>query len=92
MILKKLENLWIASQRSFLSPVEKRILKAVLKNGRSFPGDIVRDLEISQNSGLKRILDLRHKGYLIRDNESSFIRINPDKRKFVKIVTSGVNT
>jgi len=90
MILKKLESLWIASQRSFVGSTEKRILKTVLKTGRTFPGDVVRELGISQNSGLKKIIDLRHKGYLIRDNQSSFIRINPDKRKFVKIITAGI--
>jgi hypothetical protein len=89
MILKKLESLWIASQRSFIGSTEKRILRSVLRSGRTFPGDVVRDLGISQSSGLKKILDLRHKGYLIRDNQSSFIRINPDKRKYVKIITSG---
>jgi len=90
MILKRLESIWIASQRSFVGSTEKRILKSVLNTGRTFPGDVVRDLGISQNSGLKKIIDLRHKGYLIRDKQSSFIRINPDKRKFVKIITAGI--
>lgn len=89
-MFRKLEKWWIASQRSLLSPTERRILKTVLMNGRTFPGDVVRDLGISQNSGLKKIIDLRHKGYLIRENQSSFIRINPDKRKFVKIITAGI--
>ncbi|MCK5822099.1 MAG: hypothetical protein KAH17_09435 [Bacteroidales bacterium] len=90
MILKKLDSMWIAARRSFMNPTEKQILKSVLKNGNSFPGDVLRDLRISPSVGLKKIISLRHRGYLIRENESSCIRINPEKRKFVKIVTAGI--
>lgn len=90
MILRKLDSIWIAARRSFMNPTDRQILKSVLKNGRSYPGDILRDLKISPTLGLKKIINLRHKGYLIRENESSTIRINPDKRRFVKIVTNGL--
>lgn len=90
MILKKLDSIWIAATRSFMNPVERQILKSVLRNGKSYPGDILKDLKISQNLGLKKILSLRQRGYLINENDSSFIRINPDKRRFVKIVTTGI--
>jgi len=73
-----------------MNPVERRILKNVLQNGRTYPGDVLKNLVISPTLGLKKIIELRHKGYIIRDNEASTIRINPDKRKVVKIVTSGV--
>ncbi len=90
MILRKLDNVRIALSRSFMNPTERQILKSVLKHGRSYPGDVLRDLRISPSLGLQKIINLRHKGYLIRENESSTVRINPDKRRFVKIVTSGV--
>lgn len=90
MILRKLDSWWIASTRSLMNPVDRRILKNVLQSGRTYPGDVLRSLGISPTLGLKKIIELRHKGYLIRDNEASTIRINPDKRRVVKIVTSGV--
>ncbi len=90
MILKALDNWWIASRRSFMNPVERRILKNVLQNGRTYPGDVLKSLGISPTLGLKKIIELRHKGYIIRDDEASTIRINPDKRKVVKIVTNGM--
>ena len=73
-----------------MNPTDRQILKSVLTNGRTYPGDVLKDLKISPSMGLKKIINLRHKGYLIREYESSTIRINPDKRKIVKIVTAGI--
>lgn len=70
-----------------MPPIEKLILRNILKRGRSYPGDVVKDLGISQAPGLKKILDLKKRGYIIRDDNSSLLRINPDKRKIVKIMT-----
>lgn len=75
-----------------MNQTDRQILKSVLKHGRSYPGDVLKDLRISPSMGLKKIINLRQKGYLIRENESSTIRINPDKRRFVKIVTAGIQT
>ena len=90
MILNKLDNWWIASTRSFMNSTDRRILKNVLQNGRTYPGDVLKSLGISPTLGLKKIIELRHKGYLIRDKDASTIRINPEKRKVVKIVTVGI--
>jgi hypothetical protein len=37
---------------------------------------------------LKKILELKRKGYLIRDDNSSLMRINPAMRRVVKIMTA----
>jgi hypothetical protein len=87
MISKKLNVLGILIRRLFMPPIEKLILRNILKNGRSYPGDVVKDLGISQAPGLKRILDLKKRGYIIRDDNSSLLRINPAMRRVVKIMT-----
>lgn len=87
MNLKKLNVLGILIRRLFMPPIEKLILRNILRKGRTYPGDVVKDLGISQSPGLKRILDLKKRGYLVRDDDSSLIRINPEKRKEVKIMT-----
>lgn len=87
MMAKKLIVLGILIRRMFMPPIEKLILRNILKRGRSYPGDVVKDLGISQAPGLKKILDLKKRGYIIRDDNSSLLRINPDKRKIVKIMT-----
>jgi hypothetical protein len=88
MISKRLNVLGIRIRRLFLSPVDRLILRNILKKGRSYPGDVVKDLGISQTPGLKKILELKRKGYLVRDDNSSLMRINPDRRKIVKIMTA----
>lgn len=87
MISRKLNVFGILIRRLFMSPIDKLILRNILKKGRSYPGDVVKDLGISQTPGLKKILELKRKGYLIRDDNSSLMRINPDKRRVVKIMT-----
>lgn len=87
MFSKKLTVLGIMIRRLFMPTIDKLILKNILKRGRTYPGDVVKDLGISQAPGLKKILELKRKGYLIRDDNSSLMRINPDMRKIVKIMT-----
>lgn len=87
MISRKLNVFGILIRRLFMSPIDKLILRNILKKGRTYPGDVVKDLGISQTPGLKKILELKRKGYLIRDDNSSLMRINPDKRRVVKIMT-----
>jgi hypothetical protein len=87
MISKRLNVLGILVRRLFMPPIEKLILKNILKKGRSYPGDVVKDLGISQAPGLKKILELKKRGYLIRDDNSSLMRINPEMRRVVKIMT-----
>jgi hypothetical protein len=87
MISKKLNVLGILIRRFFMPPIERLILKNILKKGRSYPGDVVKDLGISQTPGLKKILELKRKGYLVRDDNSSLLHINPDMRRVVKIMT-----
>ncbi|TSA33620.1 MAG: hypothetical protein D4R64_13850 [Porphyromonadaceae bacterium] len=87
MISKKMIFFGILIRRLFMPPIEKLILKNILKKGRTYPGDVVKDLGISQTPGMKKILELKRKGYLIRDDNSSLMRINPAMRKIVKIMT-----
>jgi predicted transcriptional regulator len=87
MISKKLTILAGLVRRIWMTQTDRQILGKLLEKGRSFPGDILKDLKISQNPGLKSIRELTNKGYIIRENQSSFIRINPDMRKAVKIMT-----
>jgi len=87
MFSKKLTVLGIMIRRLFMPTIDKLILKNILKRGRTYPGDVVKDLGISQAPVLKKILELKRKGYLIRDDNSSLMRINPDMRKIVKIMT-----
>ncbi|MFA5816428.1 MAG: hypothetical protein WC865_12490 [Bacteroidales bacterium] len=87
MISKKLKIIGILIRRLFMPPIEKLILKNILKKGKTYPGDVVKDLGISQAPGLKKILELKRKGYLVRDDDSSLIRINPAMRMVVKIMT-----
>ncbi len=75
-----------------MNSTDRQILNSVLKNGNSYPGDVLNDLRISPSIGLKKIISLRHRGYLVRGSKSSILRINPDKRKFVKIVTAGIES
>lgn len=87
MISKKLHILGILMRRLFMPPIEKLILRNILTKGRTYPGDVVKDLRISQAPGLKKILELKRKGYLVRDDHSSLMRINPAMRKVVEIIT-----
>ena len=90
MLSKKLEVYWIAYKRFLMKPLDRQILKNVLMNGISYPGGVMMDLGISPTHGIKKINDLKRKGYLIKHNQSSLLRINPDKRKAVKIITAGI--
>lgn len=90
MLKKRLNVMMIASRRSLMDRMEKRILRNVLTNGVSYPGDVLRDLGLSSNMGLKKIFELRRKGYLLKYNNTSLLQINPDKRKTVKILTTGM--
>ncbi len=90
MLSKKLEIFWITYKRYLMNPLDRRILKNVLKNGISYPGGVMMDLGISPTQGTKKINELKRKGYLIKHNQSSLLRINPEKRKAVKILTFGV--
>ena len=87
MFSKKLNVFGILIRRLFMPPIEKLILKNILKKGRSYPGDVVKDLGIPQAPGLKKILELKKRGYLVRDDNSSLMRINPEMRRVVKIMT-----
>ena len=87
MNFKKLNVLGILIKRLFMPPIEKLILGNILKKGKTYPGDVVKDLRIPQASGLRKILELKKRGYLVRDDHSSLMKINPDKRKVVKIMT-----
>ncbi|MFA6129142.1 MAG: hypothetical protein WC699_17720 [Bacteroidales bacterium] len=87
MIAKKLQIFGILIRRLFMPPIERLILRNILKKGKTYPGDVVKDLGISQTPGLKSILALKKKGYLVRDDNSSLMRINPTMRKIVKIMT-----
>jgi hypothetical protein len=78
----------ILIRRLFMPPIEKLILRNILVKGRTYPGDVVKDLGIPQAPGLKKILELKRRGYLVRDDHSSLMRINPDKRTAVKIMTA----
>lgn len=87
MISKKIAILSGLFRRIGMTHTDRQILRNLLDRGRSFPGDVLKDLRISQNPGLKSIRELTHKGYIIREDKSSFIRINPDMRVAVKIMT-----
>jgi len=73
-----------------MKPIDRQILKNVLQNGISYPGGVMMDLGLSPTHGIKMINELKRKGYLIKHNQSSLLKINPDKRKTVKILTSGL--
>ena len=90
MLSKKLEVYWIAYKRFLMKPIDRQILKNVLMNGISYPGGVMMELGISPTNGIKKINDLKKKGYLIKHNQSSLLRINPEKRKAVKILTAGL--
>lgn len=90
MLAKKLEIYWIAYKRYMMKPINRQILKNVLQNGISYPGGVMMDLGLSPTHGIKIINELKRKGYLIKHNESSLLKINPDKRKAVKILTFGM--
>ncbi len=89
MLTKRLEVYWITYKHLLMKPLDRQILKNILKNGISYPGRVMMDLGISPTLGTKKINELKRKGYLIKHNESSLLRINPEKRKTVKILTSG---
>ena len=88
MISKRLNVLGILVRRLFMPPVERLILRNILKKGRTYPGDVVKDLGISKAPGLKKILELKRKGYLVHEDNSSLMRINPAMRRVVKIMTA----
>lgn len=90
MLSKKLAVYWIAYKRLLMNPLDRQILKNVLKKGTSYPGGVMMDLGISPTNGIKKINGLKRKGYLIKHNQSSLLRINPEKRKAVKILTSRI--
>ena len=88
MISKKLDLLVYWYRRSLLKPIDRQILKRILRQGLSYPGDVIMSLGISQHLGLRKILGLKDKGYIIKEEDSNRIRINPDRRKEVKVMTS----
>ncbi|MFO7615916.1 MAG: Lrp/AsnC family transcriptional regulator [Bacteroidales bacterium] len=71
-----------------LDRLEKRILKLLLERGRSYPGDLVKDLRLSQGPGIRKIIRLRQKGYIVREDQSSLITINPDLKDTVESLSS----
>lgn len=71
-----------------LDRLERRILKLLLERGQSYPGDLVKDLQLSQGPGIRKIIKLRHKGYIVRKEQSSLITINPDLRDTVESLSS----
>ena len=87
MNTRKIKVIGILIRRLFMPPIEKLILRNILVKGRTDPGDVVKDLGISQAPGLKKILELKKRGYLVRDDHSSLMRINPEMRTVVKIMT-----
>jgi hypothetical protein len=86
MITRRIDILRILNLGIRMKKVERRILGTLLKRGRSYPGDIIMDLRIAQAPGVKTILDLTLRGYILREEGTGFIRINPDYRKEVKIM------
>ena len=90
MLSRKLEVYWIAYKRFLMKPLDRQILKNVLNNGVSYPGGVMMELGISPTHGIKKINELKKKGYLVKYNQSSLLRINPEKRKAVKILTAGL--
>jgi hypothetical protein len=90
MLAKRLEVYQIAIKRFMMNPLDKQILKSVLRNGISYPGGVMMELGISPTQGTKKINELKKKGYLVKHNQSSLLKINPDKRKAVKILTFGL--
>lgn len=87
MITKKLGVLGVFVRRLFMPPIEKLILRNILRKGKTYPGDVVKDLGLSQTPGLKKILELKRRGYLVRDDNSSLMRINPEIEKDVEIIS-----
>ncbi len=87
MATNKFDFLKIVYRGLMLDRLEKKILRLLLEKGKSYPGDLVKDLRLSQGPGIKKIIKLRHKGYIVREEESSRIQINPDLEKTVKIIT-----
>ncbi|MDD4645741.1 MAG: helix-turn-helix domain-containing protein [Bacteroidales bacterium] len=81
---KKSGAIGVLFRRVFMPPVEKLILGNILKKGTTSPGDVVKDLGMSQMPGMKKILELKKRGYLVHEDNSSLIRINPKLKKFVK--------
>jgi len=71
-----------------LDRLEKRILKLLLERGKSYPGDLVKDLQLSQGSGIRKIIRLRQKGYIVREDQSSLITVNPDLKDTVQSRTT----
>ena len=69
-----------------MPPYEKLILRNILRKGTTYPGDVVKDLGISQRPGMKKILELKKRGYLVNDDQSSLIQVDPAIRKKVKSV------
>jgi predicted transcriptional regulator len=88
MATKRIEILGFLYRGLFLDRLEKKILKLLLEKDRSYPGDLVKDLQLSQGSGIKKILKLRNMGYIIREEESSLIRLNPDIKGAIKFLTT----
>ncbi len=88
MKARRTDILLILKLRIGIKKVERLILGSLLRKGRAYPGDIIMDLRIAQDRGVKSIQDLTHKGYIQREEGTGFIRINPDLRKAVKIVSA----
>lgn len=69
-----------------MKKTERRILGTLLKRGRSYPGDIIMDLRMAQSAGVRSILNLTDRGYILHEEGTGYIKINPDFRKEVKIM------
>jgi len=67
------------SKALFLSRKDRSILKCLANKGVGglYPGDVVKDLKMSHCNGIKKIIRLREKGYIITEEASNKICINP---------------
>jgi DNA-binding MarR family transcriptional regulator len=84
--MKKIKLLKLIYKGLFLNKIEKKILKCLINKGILYPGDIIKDLKISHSNGIKKILNLRKKGYIIIEETSSKFTINPKIKKAINIL------
>jgi len=86
MLTRRIDILRILTLGIRMKKAERRILGRLLKRGRSYPGDIIMDLKMAQARGVRTILDLTDRGYILHEEGTGFIKVNPDYRKEVKIM------
>ena len=85
-MIKKFRVLKFMCKGIFLCNIERKILKLLFEKGKSYPGDLIKDLKLSNNTGIRSIINLRSKGYIVNEYQSSFIYINPEISDAIKII------